>query len=341
MAEYQRQVQLTQQQATQYRDQLNDKVLRGEVTVEDASTQFDRWWDGNVEAKLTPYQTMAEGAYRKEQNEYLQAQAQEQARVEALNRQRETLGYQAGEKARDDLNALAPQARCPEFLAQLAQNVSRIGQPLPGGPSQHSGGMQFSPESLSLENVRKGMPNLTEVGNQAVARALSQHLPRRRPAGGGGPAQAPRAPRLPGVRRAGPVPDSRPHAGAAGDGGGGPRSRCSRDGEDDVPGRKNGRLENTGLSGDGAGAMQEGVVYRSVAGAACPWRYGRTGKVPLPGGSRPHPGPSAARQTAPAPLGNVPRPVASWVQYPGALTARALRGGVPRHNRRHSVLKAR
>ena len=177
VAEYQRQVQVTQQQATQYRDQLNDKVLRGEVTVEDASKQFDRWWDGNVEAKLTPYQTMAEGAYRKEQNDYLQRQAQEQQRVDAINRQRETLGYQAGEKARDDLNALAPQARSPEFLAQLAQNVSRIGQPLPGGPSQHSGGMQFSPESLSLENVRRNMPNLTEVGNQAVARALSKISP--------------------------------------------------------------------------------------------------------------------------------------------------------------------
>ena len=177
VAEYQRQVQLTQQQATAYRDQLNDKVLRGETTVEDASREFDRWWDGNVEAKLTPYQSMAESAYRKEQNEYLQRQAQEQARVEALNRQREIVGYEAGETARDELNALAPQARSPEFLAQLAQNVSNIGKPLPGGPSQHHGGMQFSPESLSLANVRRAMPNLTEVGNQAVARALAKISP--------------------------------------------------------------------------------------------------------------------------------------------------------------------
>lgn len=177
VAEYQRQVGLLQTQATQYRDDLNQRVLEGQLSVEDASKQFDDWWGTNVEARLQPYQTMAEGAYRKEQNEYLARQAAEQARVDAINRQREQTAYTAGETARNQLNALAPQARSPEFLAQLAQNVSRIGQPLPGGPSQHSGGMQFSPESLSLENVRRAMPNLTEVGQNAAARALAQISP--------------------------------------------------------------------------------------------------------------------------------------------------------------------
>jgi hypothetical protein len=177
VAEYQRQVGLLQTTATKQRDALNDKVLRGELSVEDASTQFDSWWETNVEAKLQPYQTMAEGAYRKEQNEYQQKVAAEQARVDAINRQREQLGYQAGETARAGLNALAPQARSPEFLAQFAENVSKIGQPLPGGPSQHSGGMQFSPESLSLANVRRAMPNLTEVGQNAAARALASISP--------------------------------------------------------------------------------------------------------------------------------------------------------------------
>ena len=178
VAEYQRQVQLTQQQATAYRDQLNDKVLRGEVTVEDASTQFDRWWDGNVEAKLTPYQTMAEGAYRKEQNEYLQAQAAGagQAWRPSTDKGR-SWATRRGRRRGTTSTPWPPRPGRPEFLAQLAQNVSRIGQPLPGGPSQHSGGMQFSPESLSLENVRRNMPNLTEVGNQAVARALSRISP--------------------------------------------------------------------------------------------------------------------------------------------------------------------
>jgi len=176
-AEYQRQVQLSQQKATKYRDDLNDRIMRGELSVEDANTQFDSWWDSNVEGPLAPYQTMAEAAYRKEQNEYAQQQAAEQARVDALNRQREQIGFTAEQSARSELNALAPQARSPEFLAQLAQNVSRIGQPLPGGPSQHHGGMQFSPESLSLENVRRAMPNLTEVGQNAAARALASISP--------------------------------------------------------------------------------------------------------------------------------------------------------------------
>jgi len=176
-AEYQRQVQVTQQAATTYRDGLNQQVLEGRLSVEDAQKQFDAWWGSNVEAKLSPYRTMAEGAYRKEQNEYARAQAAEQARVDAINRQREQLGYQASEKARQDLMQLAPQARSPEFLNQFAQNVSRIGQPLPGGVTQHAGGMQFSPESLSLENVRRAMPNITEVGQQAAARALAQISP--------------------------------------------------------------------------------------------------------------------------------------------------------------------
>lgn len=177
VAEYQRQVQTTQQQATSYRDDLNQQVLEGRLSVEDASKRFDDWWGTNVEAKLSPFRTMAEASYRKEQNEYQRAQAAEQARVDAINRQREQVGYQAGETARNQLNALAPQARSPEFLDQLAQNVSRIGQPLPGGVTQHSGGMAFSPESLSLANVRRAMPNLTEVGQNAAARALAQISP--------------------------------------------------------------------------------------------------------------------------------------------------------------------
>src|SRR5262245_3945521 len=177
VAEYGRQVQLTQQQATKYRDDLNQQVLEGRLSVEDASKQFDDWWGTNVEAKLQPYQTMAQTAYRKEQNTYLQQQAAEQARVDAINRQREQVGYAAGEKARQDLMTLAPQGRSPAFLDQLAQNVSRIGQPLPGGPTQHAGGMAFSPESLSLDAVRRSQPSITEVGQQAVARALSQISP--------------------------------------------------------------------------------------------------------------------------------------------------------------------
>ena len=177
MAEYQRQVGVMQQQATQYRDQLNDRILRGEVSVEDAEKQFNTYWGSQVEPRLQPYQTMAESSYRREQNEYQQRQAAEQARVDAVNRERQQLAFQAGEKARTDLMQLAPQARSPEFLNQLAQNVSRIGQPLPGGPGQHGGGMQFSPESLSLDAVNRFAPNIGEVGQAAVARTLAAISP--------------------------------------------------------------------------------------------------------------------------------------------------------------------
>lgn len=204
LAEYQRQVQLTQQKATSYRDDLNQQVLEGRLSVEDAQSQFDRWWDGNVETALSPYRTMAEAANRKEQNEYQRAQAAEQARVDAVNRQREQVGYQASETARNQLNALAPQARSPEFLAQLAQNVSRIGQPLPGGPAQHSGGMSFSPESLSLENVRRGMPNLTEVGQNAAARALAQISPAAAQSVGAPPPPVPSLPDVQGFMNTAP-----------------------------------------------------------------------------------------------------------------------------------------
>ena len=172
LAEYQRQVTVTQQQATKYRDDLNQQVLEGRLSVEDASRQFDDWWGTNVEAKLSPYQTMAQTAYRKEQNQYMQAQAAEQARVEAINRQREQTAWQAGEKARADLMTLAPQGRSPEFLGQLAQNVSQMGDRTPGRAP-----LQFSPESLSLDAVRRSQPSITQVGQQAVARALSQISP--------------------------------------------------------------------------------------------------------------------------------------------------------------------
>jgi hypothetical protein len=196
VAEYQRQVQLSQQQATKYRDDLNQQVLEGRLSVEDASKQFDDWWGTNVEAKLSPYQTMAQASYRKEQNDYLQQQAAEQARVDAINRQREQVGYQAGEKARQDLMTLAPQGRSPEFLSQFAQNVSNIGQPLPGGPGQHGGGMRFSPESLSLDAVKRSQPSITQVGQEAVARALSQISPAAAQQVGVAPPQPPSLPQF-------------------------------------------------------------------------------------------------------------------------------------------------
>jgi len=91
---------------------------------------------------------------------------------------------------------LAPQARSPEFLKQFAENVSRIGQPLPGGVTQHGGGMQFSPESLSLENVRRAAPNITEVGNQAAARALASISPAAAQSVGAPPPQVPGLPQF-------------------------------------------------------------------------------------------------------------------------------------------------
>jgi hypothetical protein len=196
VAEYQRQVQVSQQKATTYRDQLNQKVLEGQLSVEDASSQFDTWWDSNVEASLTPFRTMAEASYRREANEYQRAQAAEQARVDAINRQREQTAYAAGEKARQDLMTLAPQGRSPEFLNQLAQNVSRIGEPLPGGVTQHHGGMRFSPESLSLDAVKASQPSITQVGQTAVARALAQISPAAAQSVGAPPPQVPGLPQF-------------------------------------------------------------------------------------------------------------------------------------------------
>ena len=212
VAEYQRQVGLLQTTATQQRDALNDKVLRGELSVEDASTQFDSWWETNVEAKLSPYQTMAEGAYRKEQNEYAQKQAAEQARVDAINRQREQIGYEAGETARAGLNALAPQARSPEFLAQFAENVSNIGKPLPGGPSQHHGGMQFSPESLSLEQRPAGHAQPDRGRAERRRAGPGSDLPRRGPERGRATACPPLPSGFPALPPEGPFSNPQPGA---------------------------------------------------------------------------------------------------------------------------------
>ena len=148
---------------------LEDLQKAGQVTPDQAKAQFGRWFGINVEAPLAGYKRAAEAERREQEQANLTRTRAEEQRVDALNRQRETLAFEAGEEGRRTGIELGKRTRAPEYIADLGGLAQSLGQ----GRTD----FQFSPASFDVANYRKAVPNLNELADAAVNRLLSRVQP--------------------------------------------------------------------------------------------------------------------------------------------------------------------
>ena len=180
-AAYNAQVPRLKQVAQVELDRLTELQRAGAISESDASKQFQNWYAGNVEAPLAGYRAAAEEAQRKEQRETEALQRAENARVEAANRARETVGYQAGEQARQQWMQVAPEVRTPEFLKGYGNIVSNMAARANAPSAEAAAALPrsngISAETFNPERWAGAIPNLDEVAKAATQRALSSISP--------------------------------------------------------------------------------------------------------------------------------------------------------------------
>lgn len=180
-AAYNAQVPRLQQAARTERDRLLELQRQGAISEADAEKQFTQWFAGNVETPLAGYRAAAEEAQRKEQRENEALQRAENARVEALNRQREQIGLEAGQRAMVQLAEIAPQIRTPQFLSQFGATVERMGQRAGAQSAEAAAalpsGSTFTKDTFSAEQARPHVPDFNQFAQQATQRALAQISP--------------------------------------------------------------------------------------------------------------------------------------------------------------------
>lgn len=169
VAQYQSEASRRQQLARTELSRLQDLQKSGQISPDQAEAQFDRWMQLNVEGPLAGYKSAAEEERRTLEQEHLTRQTAEANRVEALNRQRDTLAYQAGEEGRQEAITLGQATRAPEYIRDLGGLASSL--------SQGKTNFQFSPESFDVANYRKAVPNVNELADAAVNRLLSRVQP--------------------------------------------------------------------------------------------------------------------------------------------------------------------
>ena len=180
-AAYNAQVPRLQQAARTERDRLLELQRQGAISEADAERQFTQWFAGNVETPLAGYRAAAEEAQRKEQRETEALQRAEDARVQGLNRQREQIGLEAGQKAMLQLAEIAPQIRSPGFLNQFGATVERMSQRAGAANAEAAAslpsGSTFTRESFDPATIRPHVPDFNQFAQQATARALAQISP--------------------------------------------------------------------------------------------------------------------------------------------------------------------
>jgi hypothetical protein len=166
--------------ARQERDRLLELQRQGAISASQAQQQWQQWL-GPRQAQLEGLKVAAEEAQRAEQIQLDALQRTEDARVQALNRQREQLGLEAGQTARTAWMGLAPHVRTPQFLQQYGQSVAnmaaRANAPSAEAAAALPRGSTFTADTFNPANFRAAVPNLDEVARQATARALASISP--------------------------------------------------------------------------------------------------------------------------------------------------------------------
>jgi hypothetical protein len=165
-AQYTQEAQRRQGLARQELERLTKLQQEGQISPEQAEAQFDAWMKVNVEGPLAGYKRAADEERRVQEQANLDRETAERTRVEAANRERDRLAFEAGEAGRREGITLGQRTRAPEYIADLGG----LANSLASGRTD----FKFSPGSFDVANFRKAVPNLNELADAAVNRLLSR-----------------------------------------------------------------------------------------------------------------------------------------------------------------------
>ena len=165
-AQYAQEAQRRQKLARTELDRLLKLQEEGQISPEQAETQFNRWMGINVEGPLAGYERAAQQERQEQEQADLVRTNAERTRVDEYNTRRGQLAYEAGEAGRKQAIEIGERTRAPEYIADLGRvaNSMATGQPFSG----------FSPGTFDVANYRKVVPNVSELADAAVDRLLSR-----------------------------------------------------------------------------------------------------------------------------------------------------------------------
>jgi hypothetical protein len=153
------QVQLQQQAAAQ-QQALQQQVVSGQLTADQAATQFDQWWQTNAEpikGSIAQAQAAAQSAIALQQAQTNQANT-------AAAIAPATLAQTASNQAQSNLISMLPYV-----VGKGAATTPGITQGANGFPKMDIGQI--------MQNATYSLPNLQEVGRQGAAAALANISP--------------------------------------------------------------------------------------------------------------------------------------------------------------------
>lgn len=154
--------------AQQKSDELKRRVEAQEITLDQARSEFGTWWQTSVEGPLAGYRSAAESANAGLQFQNETAQRAEDQRVEGINRQRQTMGLEAGTAMREKAAALIPGVRSASFMDKYAQGINAFANP--GGPAPQFTAQDFRPDPGQI-------PDLARMAEMESARVLAAISP--------------------------------------------------------------------------------------------------------------------------------------------------------------------
>jgi len=161
-------------------DRLQELQRQGVLSAQQAESQFQQWL-GPRQAQLEGLQAAASEAQRAEQQRVDELNVAEERRVAAANQAREQTAFGVGESARQQLAALLPNVRTPQFLAQYGGLVERMAQRAQAPSAEAAAalprGTTFSADTFNPANFRGVLPDLESFAKAATDRALAAISP--------------------------------------------------------------------------------------------------------------------------------------------------------------------
>jgi hypothetical protein len=144
------------------KDDLATRVQQGQLTVQQATAEFDQWYKVHIQLP----QQQAEEA-RNRAKEIREAQAAEDRRKEfeaTYERERQKIGLQAGQEAVENERALLPHMVGQGYSGAMADAINRL--------SRGESGTNFKPEHFTFDR-----PDFEGISERATARALAAISP--------------------------------------------------------------------------------------------------------------------------------------------------------------------
>jgi hypothetical protein len=177
LAAYTQEAQRLQGEAQKELDRLRDLQRTGALSATDADAQFKQYLAQRVTPQLAGLKTQAEEAQRLERTQVEERNRLEGIRADTANRERERLGYQAGETARSQVMQIAPDVRTQGFLTQYGNMVgnmaARANAPTAEAANRLAPAPTIQGDTFSIDKFAGAIPNLDEAAKQATARALA------------------------------------------------------------------------------------------------------------------------------------------------------------------------